>query len=429
MFSLDDFGVKKNIGVLNNGSKIFHFYKANMPLSTAVIFDAGSSNDPLGKEGLAHFVEHMLFKSTKKFKDETESGLFLESIGGQANAFTGVDLMGITADIGPSSDFSKVVDFIHELSRHSLFEESKVDVERGTIIGEISDYEANPAMYIHDLTQQLLFEGTYAARSIGGAKDTVERISREDLFNFYKSKISTSEMNIVVAGDVGFEVIKDTFNGLFLDGNLPEINSNKVDLSVAAHDPKKVKIYKDTDQVYMGFSFLSCPYLNKDIDALEVVRMIIGGGFSSSLFRKLRTESGLVYSIDVSSDNSFDRGYFSVVTSTSKDRVQKVTDVLVEEFKRLNAGDISEDELVLAKNKMIKSKIRQMQTSGSWVSFHLNDIVFNPDDPRDLSDWLNRVENIKLNEIINVSEKYFNPGMWNLSLCGDIGINEVTVDY
>ncbi len=429
MFSLDNFGVKRNIGVLNNGSKIFHYYKPNTPLSTAIVFDAGSANDPIGKEGLAHFCEHILFKSTKKFRDETEVGLFMESIGGEVNAFTGVDLMGVTAEIGSSDDFSRVIDFMHELSRESLFEEKRIETERGTILGEIADYEANPALYIQDLTQQVLYQGTYASRSIAGTKLTVNSISRDDLYNFYTSRIVRSNMTAVVAGDMKFDEMLGLFNNTFSEGPLPVMDIKKEELTFNDSSNIMVKEYKDTDQVFMGFSFRTCPYINSDNEILEVIRTTIGGGFSSSLFRKLRTENGLVYSLDVSSDNSYDRGHFSVVTSTSKDRVQKVIDVLTDEFKRLLNGEISEEELLLAKDKMIKSKIRQMQTSGSWVSFHLPELLFNPGNPSNLSDWMNKIEKIVLSDVKKVCAKYFLPGKWFLSMCGDIKEGEVRVDF
>ena len=222
MYNLKNFGIEKNSGVLDNGSKVFHFHKPNAPLSSFVIFDAGSRHDPIGKEGTAHYTEHMLFKSTKKFKDETETGLFLESIGGSANAFTGVDFLGITAEIGMREDLYKIVDFVHELSRNSLFEESKVNTERGTIFGEIADYESNPALYIQDLTQQVLFQETYAARSIAGTKETVEKISRDDLFEFYSSRILKNTMNIVTAGDADFNEIVGLFNNAFGHEKLSE---------------------------------------------------------------------------------------------------------------------------------------------------------------------------------------------------------------
>ncbi|HPD74323.1 MAG TPA: pitrilysin family protein [bacterium] len=429
MFKLENFGVTKNIALLNNGSKLFHFYKKNMPISTAVIFDAGSSNDPVGKEGLAHFCEHILFKSTKKFKDETEVGLFIESIGGQMNAFTGVDFLGVTAEIGFTNDFPKVVDFLHELTRGSLFDEAKINVERGTILGEIADYESNPAFYIHDLTQQLLFNGSYAERSIAGSKETVTGITREDLYRFYLNRIAKSKMYIVVAGDIEFSNLISLLNDGFKEGGTSQILEEKPELLLPRSIDTKIKEYKDTDQVYMSFSFRTCPIGSNDSAILDVVRTIIGDGFSSSLFRKLRTENGLVYMISVSSENLFDRGYFSVVTSTSKDRVQKVLDVLTSEFKRLEAGEISQEELDLAKNKIIKSKVREMQNSSSWVEAHISEIYFNPKNPKDLAEILNEVEKVSLDDVKNVSKKYFSNDKWYLAMCGDIGEKDFEVKY
>ena len=429
MFKLEDFGVTKNTAFLINGSKLYHFYKKNMPIYTAVLFDAGSSNDPVGKEGLAHFCEHILFKSTKKFKDETEVGSFIESIGGQMNAFTGVDILGITAEVGFTEDYPKVVDFLHELTRNSLFDQVKIDVERGTILGEIADYESNPAFYIHDLTQQVLFNGSYAERSIAGSKDTVIGISREDLYQFYVSRIARSKMYIVVAGDIEFSNLVNLFNDSFQENDASAILEEKSELFLPRSVGTKIKEYKDTDQVYMSFSFRTCPAYNNDSSVLGVIKTIIGDGFSSSLFRRLRTENGLVYIINVSSENLFDRGYFSVVTSTSKDRVQKVMDVLTEEFRRLEAGEITQEELDLAKSKIIKSKVREMQNSSSWVEAHISEIYFNPKNPKDLAETLNEIGKVTLDDVKSVSKKYFSNDKWYLAMCGDINKDGFEVNY
>jgi len=428
MLKIEDFGVEKNSGVLSNGSKIFHYYRPNMPISTAVLFDAGSSHDPVGKEGLAHFAEHILFKSTQKFRDETEAGLFLESIGGQANAFTGVDLLGVTAEVGVKSDYPKVVEFIHELVRKSLFEEERIDIERGTILGEIADYESNPAFYIQDLNQQLLFQSTYASRSIAGTKETVLDISRDDLFNFYSSRIANSNMIIIVAGGIEFNDTVNLFNNAFNNEKFPEINIVKPDLSFSTDERSKIKVYKDTDQVFLNFSFRTCNYNNDDNAVLSVIRKMIGSGFSSSLFRKLRTENGLVYSLSVSSEGSFDRGYFSTTTSTSKDKVKKVLEVINDEFERLRNGDIREDELELAKNKIMKSKIRDLQTSDSWVGAHLSEVFFNTEAPKDIAEVLNEIERVCINDVVSVSKKYFTQDNIYLSACGDLAESDINLN-
>lgn len=429
MYSLKDFGVTKEVGALDNGSKIILYRKPKMPLSTIAVFDAGSRHDFEGKDGLAHFTEHVLFKGTEKFKDETEVGFFLENIGGQTNAFTWVDCLAVSAEVGMSEDYPKVVDFIYELTRKSLFNKDKIEVERGIITEEISDYESNPQAYIYDLSQQNLFQGTDIGRSVAGNKETVGRITREDLYRFYSDKIVNGKMTVIVAGDIEMKKLLDLYNKTFGAGNLNVTYKPLSDLEIIRTKPVVIKSYKDTDQIYMSFGFRTCPYKCHDLDVLSVIGSIAVDGTSSSLFRKLRTENGLVYSIGVSNDALTDGGYFNVKTSTSKDKVQKVLDILVGEFKRFCDTGVTSDELILAKNKMIKSKVRQMQQSSSWVEFHFPADFFNPEGNEDLAGWLNRVESITLEDISRVSNKYLSSNKWYLSMCGDIKESDFKVNY
>ena len=274
-----------------------------------------------------------------------------------------------------------------------------------------------------------MFKGSYAERSIAGSKETVTGISKDDLYGFYLDRIAKSKMYAVVAGDIEFLDLVSLFNDGFKEENLSPISEEKPELFLPRSVDTKIKEYKDTNQVYLSFSFRTCPSYNNDSVILEVIRTIIGDGFSSSLFRKLRTENGLVYMINVSSENLFDRGYFSVVTSTSKDRVQKVMDVLTEEFKRLESGEIFQEELDLAKNKIIKSKVREMQNSSSWVEAHISEIFFNPKNPKDLAEILNEVEKVSLDDVKNVSKKYFSKDKWYLAMCGDISGKDFIVNY
>ena len=156
---------------------------------------------------------------------------------------------------------------------------------------------------------------------------------------------------------------------------------------------------------------------------------MIGSGFSSSLFRKLRTENGLVYSLSVSARSSVDRGYFSTVTSTSKDKVRKVLEVISEEFERLRNGNIDEGELQLAKDKIIKSKIRNLQTSDSWVGAHLSEVFLNPENPKDVAERLNEMERISINDVISVSKKYFTKENIYLSACGDLVESDLNLNF
>ncbi len=428
MYSLKDFGVTREVGTLDNGSRVILYKKSKMPLSTIAVFNAGSRYDFKNKDGLAHFTEHVLFKSTERFKDETEIGLFLENIGGQANAFTWLDCLAVSAEVGMAEDYHKVVEYIYELTRKSLFEKDKIEVERGTIIGELSDYISNPQAYIYDLAQQHLFQGTDVGRSVVGRREAVEKVTRDDLFKFYSDRIVNGRMTVIVAGDIEMSSLLSMFNNKFGSILLKE-NISLPDLEVIRNKPIEIKRYKDTDQIYMSLGFRTCPSKNHDIDVLSVIGSIAAEGFSSSLFRKLRTESGLVYSIGVGNDAFTDGGSFDVTTSTSKDRVQRVLNILVDEYRRFCNGEVTSEELILAKNKMIKSKVRQMQQSSSWIEFHFPGDFFNPEGNEDLATWLNRIESMTLEDISGVANKYFSKDKWYLSMCGDIEEKDFKVNY
>ena len=104
-------------------------------------------------------------------------------------------------------------------------------------------------------------------------------------------------------------------------------------------------------------------------------------------------------------------------------------DILTDEYKRLGNGDITEEELNLAKDKIIKSKIREMQSSNMWVGYHLPDILFNPKEPVDLAEWLNRIQKIEIDKVREVSKKYFLRDKWCLAMCGDIEEKDFDVNY
>ncbi|MFZ2664115.1 MAG: pitrilysin family protein, partial [Patescibacteria group bacterium] len=386
MYSLKDFGVTRETGELDDGSKVFLYRKPKMPLSTLVIFNAGSRHDYSGKDGLAHFSEHMLFKGTEKFKNEIEVSLLVEGIGGLVNAFTWQDGLGISADVGLVKDYPKVVDFIYELVKKSLFKEEKMEMERHTILSEMSDSLSNQSVYIYHLLQNNLYQGTILGRDIIGTAKSLKSISREDLYGFYTKNISSQKMKIIVAGDISVEELVDLYNKKFL-GTKTQSGTKEIqsDLDIVRKKPVMIKVYEGSEHLYLGFGFRTCPFISRDTDVLTVIKSIISDGFSSSLYKKLRVDNGLVYFVDVTEDNFSDSGSFSVVTTTSKDKLQKVLDIITEEFNRLCSLGVTKEELKLAKDKIIKSKLRQMQQSNSWVEFHLTGDYLDPEGDNDLA--------------------------------------------
>ena len=429
MHTLKDFGVTKYVGRLKNGVKVVLFERPNMPVSTYALFRAGSRFDPVGKEGLAHYAEHMMFKKTKNFESENDVSKFIEKLGGRVNAFTWLDMLSVVVEVASPKDFLSSVTFVNELVQKSNFTKEQVNRERGVILREIDDRRSNPSRYIFYVIDSLLFQGTPVGRPVAGTSESVKNIEHKDLKEFYKDMLDPNKMTVVMSGGIGIEKVLESYEKAFNfnKGKIPVLKEEK--LKSIRRKSIRIEKYTETEQIHMALGFRTIPLYSKDQEALDVISTILGSGLSCSLFKKLRTDTGSVYSIRVSNSGFSDAGSFEVYSATSKDNLNKVIEIIVGEIKRMCSGKLTKGELQLAKDKIIKSKIRQLQTSNSWVDFHYFEELFCPDKARDVAEWMNEIEKITVADISRVSSKYFKPDSWLLGLCGNIEENEVKVNY
>jgi predicted Zn-dependent peptidase len=430
MYSLKDFGITKYVRFLKNGAKFVLLYKKNTPLTTYVLFRAGSRNDPLGKEGLAHFTEHIVFKKTKKFRNETEGGVYIEKLGADINAFTWIDMLGFTITIGLPKDLPSAVTYLKELIKESRFNKKHVDLERGVILREIGDSMANPDKFVDDITTSLILQGTDTDRFVLGTSKSVNSIKVKDLRNFYKNMLNPDNMLVVSCGDIKVDAVVKEFNNKFLLKIRKERKRNlQKELPIIRKKFIDITKYKGIEQVHLGFGFRTCQFSNNDSIIIDLIGALLLSGFSSSLFKELRTKRGLVYSIHMENNFFTDAGYLAIFTATPKHNLNKVLSVITSEFDRLCRGKIGADEIKLAKNKVIKSKYTQMQSSSSWVGTQFPEELFNPNKPRDLASWMNKISKVSKSDIVRVSNKYFGKNKWYLGLCGDIEEKDIKVNY
>jgi predicted Zn-dependent peptidase len=321
--------------VRRDGSSVILAPKQDTQAATVqVMYKIGSRQESSANNGASHFVEHLMFKGTKKRPTTLDISKTLDAVGAEYNAFTSKDRTAyyVRAD---STHLPLAFDILSDMLRHSIFDPKEVDKERGVIIEEINMYEDNPVMYLDDIFESLVYKGSSLARLIIGPRANIAKnISRETLYQHKKRWYYPGNMSIGVAGKFDEATILK-----LIDRYFPVEKSKKPKARVARALLKQQKpqihiMTKETEQVQLMLGFPGLPSRHRDLPALTVLSNILGGTMSSRLFINLREKRGLCYSIRAGSDSHEDVGSFAVRAGLDKSRVVPALKLITEELRR-----------------------------------------------------------------------------------------------
>ncbi|MBI3984050.1 insulinase family protein [Candidatus Microgenomates bacterium] len=423
-YNLDYFGTRKHL-IEVGGIRTVLFQRPG-PITIYAAFNSGSRDDPVGQEGLVHYLEHMVVAGTKKFPTKDKMAIFIEKFGGGFGAFTPKEELGIRLSVSESQDLPVAFELLGEMLMHSLYTEQAINNEREAVLGEIGDWDANPKLKMYDLRSALFFQGSAMGRSGVGRADQVKKMTRANLRTYAQRVFVKERLLLVVAGDVKPEAITMELGKLSLpSGKLPvkvaTVNKRLQPVIVWEPSVKQIHLTLGFRTVVMGEE--------EETAALGVIRNILGGGRASTLSRILRVERGLVYSVSADSFQYSDAGYWTVQTTADSSKIQAVIDGITEEFRRVYEGKLTQDELDFVQAKITKSARVNMQTSDDWVDYHFQRLLHVGDFEWDITRHLNQVTKVTLSDLKQVGRKYFKPGTWYLGMIGDIKATDVQVNY
>ena len=219
MMALRSFGVSRRETVLSNGVRLVVFERPGQPVYLQAAFLAGSRFDPVGREGLAHFLEHMLVAGTKNFPSKDKLAAFIEQFGGEFSAFTGSEVLSINTAIGDPTDFKQAVRVLSEAIKYPLMAPKTVETARGSILRELGDKKSNPERMLWEVWRRLFFQGTKVGRSTLGTDVTINSISRDDIIRFQSDMLVSGRLALVVAGGVTLNQAQDLAEANLLVGN------------------------------------------------------------------------------------------------------------------------------------------------------------------------------------------------------------------
>lgn len=426
MLSLADLGTKYRQTILSNNTRVVVFERPGTPIHLRACFLSGSRFDD-SKEGTAHFLEHMVVAGTKNFPSKDLLSSYIEQYGGVFGASTSSDSLDIYMGIGDPNDLNIILKVLHEMLFESLFDEKILETERGSILGELRERLSNPKTMVWDVAERLIFQGTPLAKSTIGTPQDIEAITKKGILEFFHKNITAGRMILVVSGGITMEdIAKEAENLLLLPSSIKPIFDKQ--LPIIREETIDIERYIGKDQVHIIVGFRTAPAHHSDAFALDLIAQVLGGGRASVLAKELRYNRGLVYGVGAYQHGFVDAGMWAVKTSTAKEKLQEVLDIITATIARVATQGLTDSEIQFAKNKIIKSKRMELQTSASWVNFHAYKQLLSPE-PWTFIDYLQGISKVTSEDIRRVAKKYFGHDKWYLAMCGDITKDEVAINW
>ncbi len=343
-------GMEYNVHTLPNGIRLLHVPSASPISHACIVINSGSRDEADDKSGLAHFIEHLIFKRTEK---RTTNQILnrLESVGADLNAYTTKEYTCIHASfLNPYLD--RTLELFNDIVFHSTFPEDEMEKEKSVILDEIASYLDQPEEAIYDDFEDLIFAGNALGRNILGSSESVMSITRADIFKFLAFKYRTSEIVVAVLGNYSFNRAKAVFTKHYADiaENTP---------SLTRTPPKKVRPraiveQKPIQQVHAVLGAQAYSLHHEYKTGLLLLNNFLGGnGMSSVLNLQIREKHGIAYTIESSYSPLSDTGLFTIYFGTDKEKVDKAWMLINRELKKIKDKPLSPIQLQKAKQKLI----------------------------------------------------------------------------
>jgi len=398
------------VHTLPNGIRILYKHAASTITHCCFLVNAGSRDEPENKEGLAHFIEHLLFKETKK-RNTSQILNRLELVGADLNAYTTKEYTCIHASL-LKQHLERTIDLFEDILFHSTFPEDEQEKERGVILDEIASYLDQPEEAIQDDFEELLFKDHPIGKNILGTPETVAQINSADIAGFITSNYNTSEMIFAVFGDYDFKKVVKLGEKYF--GSVAP-NTNK------KHRVKPEKNSFSHNVFTRPIAQTHCIIGNQAYSAshpykfgLLLLNNLLGGiGMSSRLNLEIREKYGIAYTIESNYTTLSDSGVFSIYFGTDSEKADKAAKLVHKELKKLRDNTLGELHLRQAKQKFIgQIALAEENRMSLIISLAKNVLDFGYADS--LQQVFDKINAVTASQLLEISNEIFDNSMITL---------------
>ena len=339
-----------NIHTLSNGLRIIHEPSSSKVAYCGFAVDAGTRDEAENEQGMAHFVEHLIFKGTRKRKAWHILNR-MENVGGDLNAYTNKEETVIYSAF-LTEHFGRALELLADIVFHSTFPQNEIEKETEVIIDEIQSYEDTPSELIFDDFEDMIFRNHPLGRNILGRPDLLKKFRSEDAMAFTSRFYQPSNMVFFVLGDFNFQKIVRQVEKLLVD--LPLVTVENQRTIPPLYVPEQLVVHKETHQAHVMIGSRGYNAYDDKRTALYLLNNILGGpGMNSRLNVSLRERSGLVYTVESNLTSYTDTGAFCIYFGTDPEDVDTCLKLTYKELKRMRDVKMTSSQLMAAKKQLI----------------------------------------------------------------------------
>ena len=333
--------------------------------------NVGSRDESLKVAGASHFLEHLLFKGTKR-RSALEISSSIEAVGGEMNAFTSKEYTCFYARV-IDKDLPLAIDVISDLITSSLGKSSDVEAERKVVLEEISMRDDDPADLVHELFAETFYGDTTLGRSILGTTKSIKSLSRSAVFNYYKKRYLPEDIVVAVAGNIRHQQVVDQIIAALSRDEFLDRSEKKFNLRPSQEFNRKPKrnvglINRKTEQAHI---VLGMPGVNRDDKrrfAMGVLSAALGGGMSSRLFQEIREKRGLAYSVYSYAQQFAGSGFLALYAGSTPSKAVEVIKIMRGVLEDVASNGLTNEELIKAQGAVSGSLVLGQEDTGSRMS-------------------------------------------------------------
>lgn len=360
----------------------------------------GSRDEAENEHGMAHLIEHMLFKGTSKRKSYHINSL-LDNVGGEINAYTTKEETVIhTTSL--KGDVRRAVDLITDVAFNSLYDQKEIDKEVRVIIDEINSYKDSPSEQIYDDFEDMVFGGSTLGRSILGTRKSLTKIKNEDVKRFVAAKYNTDNIVFAVIGDISLRRFKDICD-LYLQ-KVPENRRKHSRIAPSEMKCQNIVVNKRTHQVHSMIGGRSYPFNSNKRVATALALNILGGPSANSrLNLLLREKYALTYNVEANYTSYCDTGLVTIYFSCDPENLDKSRELITGEIELMKREPLSAIKLIRAKKQLIgQLTISSESSEGYMLSCAKSYLLFGEvDTPTKINDAIMAVTSEDIMEVMS----------------------------